>query len=412
MPEPVQAFAALHHHDYRWYFGTSLASMLGDSVEHVISYWVIFQAFHSPALAGFAVISHWLPFLVLSVWMGSLADRFDGRKLIQVSQALFMLVSLLWGILYLAGTLRAWHAAVLLVLHGLAGVNAQPASQLIIHDIVGAEHLQSAVRLNASSRHLALLLGPAVGGGLMLLLGPGWGLVANVAIYIPLSIFLLRVPYTGHERDGQTGRASALGFAEARRILAQISSDRRIVTMIVLGGATSLFVGNAFQALMPEYAHHLGGDEAGVGYSVLLAANALGAVVGAVLLESLALLRPGVRTALVCAAVWAVLMGLFPAAQSFGVALTLLLLAGLFNIAFTAMAQTLVQLLAPSQLRGRVVGLFAASSLGLRAGSGLTVGVLGEVIDIWWSLGLNSAVVLLIALAMLALDVRYARSRS
>jgi len=386
--------------------------MLGDSVEHVISYWVIFQAFHSPALAGFAVISHWLPFLILSVWMGSLADRFDCRKLIQVSQALFMLASLLWGVLYLMGSLRAWHAAVLLVLHGLAGVIAQPASQLIIHDMVGAERLQSAVRLNASSRHLALLLGPAVGGGLMLLLGPGWGLIANVVIYVPLSIFLLRVPFTGHERDGQTGRAAALGFAEARRILAEIRSDRRIVTMIVLGGATSLFVGNAFQALMPEYAHHLGGDEAGVGYSLLLAANALGAVVGAVLLESLALLRPGVRTALVCAAVWAVLMGLFPAAQSFGVALTLLLLAGLFNIAFTAMAQTLVQVLAPSHLRGRVVGLFAASSLGLRAGSGLTVGVLGDVIDIWWSLAASSAVVLLIALAMLALDVRYAGARS
>ena len=113
-----------------------------------------------------------------------------------------------------------------------------------------------------------------------------------------------------------------------------------------------------------------------------------------------------------CAAVWAVLMGLFPAAQSFGVALTLLLLAGLFNIAFTAMAQTLVQVLAPSHLRGRVVGLFAASSLGLRAGSGLTVGVLGDVIDIWWSLAASSAVVLLIALAMLALDVRYAGTRS
>jgi len=281
-PESVQAFAALHHHGYRWYFGTSLASMLGDSVEHVISYWVIFQAFHSPALAGFAVISHWLPFLALSVWMGSLADRFDCRKLIQVSQALFMLASLLWGVLYLMGSLRAWHAAVLLVLHGLAGVIAQPASQLIIHDMVGAEHLQSAVRLNASSRHLALLLGPAVGGGLMLLLGPGWGLIANVVIYVPLSIFLLRVPFTGHVRNGLTARASALGLDEARRILAEIRSDRRIVTMIVLGGATSLFVGNAFQALMPEYAHHLGGDEAGVGYSLLLAANALGAVVGAV----------------------------------------------------------------------------------------------------------------------------------
>ena len=410
-PPPVQAFAALRHPDYRWYFLTSVATMLADSVEHVISYWVIFQAFHSPALAGFAVISHWLPFLVLSVWMGSLADRIDCRKLIQASQALFMLASLLWGILYLTGTLRAWHAAALLVLHGLAGVIAQPASQLIIHDIVGAGHLQSAVRLNASSRHLAILLGPAVGGGLMLLLGPGWGLIANVLIYVPLSIFLIRAPYTGHDRDGLTARASSLGLEEARRILAEIRSDRRIVTMIVLGGVTSLFVGNAFQAQMPEYAHHLGGDESGVGYSILLAANALGAVVGALLLESLALLRPGVRTALVCAAIWAVLMGLFPAAQGYGAAVTLLLLAGLFNIAFTAMAQTLVQVLAPARLRGRVVGLFAASSLGLRAGSGVTVGVLGEVIDIHWSLALSSAAVLLITLALLALDVRYAESR-
>ena len=411
-PAPVQAFAALRHHDYRWYYLTSVASMLGDSVEHVISYWVMFQAFHSPALAGFAVISHWLPFLVLSVWMGSLADRVDCRKLIQVSQGLYMLATFLWGVLYLTGTLRAWHAAALLTIHGLAGVVAQPPSQLIIHDMVGLEHLQSAIRLTASSRYLAILLGPAVGGGLMLLLGPGWGLIVNVLIYVPLSIFLLRVPQTGHEREGLTARAAALGFAEARRILAEVRADRRIVTMIVLGGVTSLFVGNAFQAQMPEYAHHLGADESGVGYSILLAANALGAVVGAMLLESLALLRPSARTALVCAAIWAALMGLFPAAQSYPTAVTLLLLAGLFNIAFTAMAQTLVQVLAPARLRGRVVGLFAASSLGLRAGSGLTVGVLGAVIDIHWSLALSSAAVLLITLALLALDVRHAHPRS
>jgi hypothetical protein len=72
--------------------------------------------------------------------------------------------------------------------------------------------------------------------------------------------------------------------------------------MIVLGGATAFFVGNAFQAQMPEYAHHLGTDEAGVGYSVLLAANAVGAVIGALLLEGSNLLLPNARTATLCAA--------------------------------------------------------------------------------------------------------------
>jgi hypothetical protein len=80
---PSRRFAALHSRDYRRYFAYSLISMTADNIEHVISYWVIFQAFHSPSLAGFAVISHWVPFLLFSVWAGALADRYDCRRLIQ-----------------------------------------------------------------------------------------------------------------------------------------------------------------------------------------------------------------------------------------------------------------------------------------------------------------------------------------
>src|SRR5499425_1218954 len=128
-------FAALHVPDYRRYFAWSLIAMTADNIEHVISYWVIFQAFHSPALAGFAVISHWVPFLLFSVYAGALADRHDCRKLIQISQGLFALASLSWAVLFLTGTLRVWHAAVILLIHGGAGVIGGTASQLIIHDI-------------------------------------------------------------------------------------------------------------------------------------------------------------------------------------------------------------------------------------------------------------------------------------
>src|SRR5213594_834522 len=218
-------FGALQHRDYRRYFVVILLSAIADNIEHVISYWVIFQGFHSPTLAGFAVISHWVPFLLFSVYAGALADRYDCRRLIQVSQGLFALASLAWAVLFLTGALRIWHAAVILLIQGGAGVIGVAASQLIIHDIVGPERLPSAIRLNATSRYLAILLGPAVGGGMMLLLGPGMGLLVNILLYAPFTLFLLRIPYTGHLRDPDRRRAPRFGLADIPRLLAEARAD-------------------------------------------------------------------------------------------------------------------------------------------------------------------------------------------
>src|SRR5829696_6063784 len=131
------AFAALHHPDYRRYFVVIMLAQMGDNIEHVISYWLLYQKFHSPVLAGFAVISHWTPFLFFAVYFGALADRHDCRSVIQASQFLYATVSLTWAILFLTDTLEVWHACVFLVIHGMAGVLGGPSSQLIIHDIVG-----------------------------------------------------------------------------------------------------------------------------------------------------------------------------------------------------------------------------------------------------------------------------------
>ena len=174
----------MHHRDYRSYFIVNLLSSMGDNIEHVISYWLLFQKFHSPVLGGFAVISHWTPFLFFSVYFGALADRHDCRRVIQAGQFMYASVSLTWGILFLTDTIQVWHACVLLVIHGMAGVVGGPGSQLIIHDIVGREYLQSAVRLNSTGRNIAVLFGPAVGGATMLLFGPPVGLFINTLMYL------------------------------------------------------------------------------------------------------------------------------------------------------------------------------------------------------------------------------------
>src|SRR5581483_1055351 len=167
-----QSFPALRHPGFRAYFLVSALAMMADSVEHVISYWIMFQKFHSPALGGFAMLSHWLPFLLFSVYSGALADRFDPRRLIQIGMVLFMLCSLAWGVLFLTNTLNLWLAAVIFTVHGFAGVFWAPASQLLVHDIVGRDQLHSAVRLISMSRVLGLLGGPAIGGAMLLTCGP------------------------------------------------------------------------------------------------------------------------------------------------------------------------------------------------------------------------------------------------
>jgi MFS family permease len=399
------AFAALRHRDFRMYFVTTMLAMMADNIEHVISYWLLFEKFRSPVLAGFAVLSHWTPFLFFSVYFGAMADRYDCRKVIQVAQFMFMGVSAAWAFLFYTDSIEIWHACVLLVIHGMAGVLWGPGSQLLIHDIVGAEQLQSAVRLNSTSRQLGVLFGPAVGGGLMLLVGPAMGLVVNTLIYLPLTIWLLTVPYTGHSREGAAPTRRALRWRDAFEIVREVSGNRPIITMVVLAGCVSFFVGSAFQATMPEFAHDLGTEKADLAYSALLGANAAGAVIGGFLLEGRGWLPPRVSTAMISAILWCLAITGFALSTSYYVSLLLLFTAGVLNLTFSSMGQTIVQLLSPPQLRGRLIGLFAMASLGLKAFSGVTVGILGGLIGVHWSLALSAMVLLTITVALFALMI-------
>jgi MFS family permease len=391
---PQPSFAALRHPGYRAYFFGAAVAMMGDSIEHVISYWILFQKFESQALAGFAVLSHWLPFLLFSLYSGSLADRFDPRRLIQAGMALFMLASLGWALLFLFDALEMWHAVALLTLHGFAGVLWTPAAQLFIHQLVGERELHSAIRLTAIARWLGLLAGPAVGGAILLLMGPAYGLLFNVLIYLPLVLWLWKAPFTRHQARPPAVRS----FAEVATVARAIAADRTIVSMTLLAGGASLLVGNAYQAQMPEFAHYLGHGDADFSYSMLLAADAAGALTAGLVLEGRNLLQANPRTAFALAMAWCVAIAAFAVSTSYALALGLLFFAGFFELSFNAMAQTLVQIRAPEKLRGRVIGLFAMSSLGLRAFSGITVGLGGAVIGIHWSLALS-------AMALLALTI-------
>ena len=411
-PARPVAFAALRHPGFRSYFLLSALAMMADNIEHVISYWVMFGKFHSPALGGFAVVSHWLPFLLFSVYSGALADRIDPRRMIQLGMTLFMGVSIIWGVLFITGTLQIWHACVLLVVHGCAGVLWGPPSQLLLHDIVGRDHLQSAVRLNATARQLGMLAGPGVGGGLLLWLGPNLGILVNASLYLPFILWLAFAPYGPKFRAAGTAVATRAvrTLGDIGMALREIAHHRVILAMTLLAGAASLFIGNAYQAQMPGFAHDLGQGKADFFYSMLLAADAAGALTAGVVLESRNLLQPHPRTACLLAMVWCIALGSFALTRGYPLALLLLFTAGFFELSFNAMAQTLVQLDAPAEMRGRAIGVFNMFAAGMRTFSGITVGLVGASIGIHGSLALSAAVLFIVIGTLLRVGLRVPRS--
>jgi MFS family permease len=308
---------------------------------------------------------------------------------------LFITASLGWGYFFVTDTLEMWHAMVLLVLHGCAGVFWQTSSQMLLFDIAGPALLPSAVRMNATARYLGVLVGPAIGGLLMLTAGPKYGIFINTLFYLPLILWLWKAPYGPRFRQGADAPKRAIrGFADIAATFRDVAAHPVLLPMILLAGGASLFIGNSYHAQMPAFASDLGHGDPGVSYSMLLAADATGALLGGLVLEGRGLLKPSARLALILAMLWATALGCFAMVRAYPLAIGLLFLAGFFELSFSSMTQTLVQLNAPGEMRGRVLGLFNMAALGMRAFSGITVGLVGAAIGVHVSLAVAALALL------------------
>src|SRR5699024_3708249 len=215
---------------------------------------------------------------------------------------MFMVVSLCWGILFLTDSLQLWQACVLLVVHGLAGCLWGPAEQMMLHDFVDRRELPSAVRLHATFRSLGILFGPVVGSALLLGFGPTWGIFINIVFYLPLTLFLIRTPFTGHLRSGgvRTARTTLLA---SLKVLVEVRHNRSIIGMLLLAALASITIGAVLQTAMPVFGGILtptGGDS-DFTYGVLLFAMRAGGELGGFALEAAGWIQAAASAAAVAA---------------------------------------------------------------------------------------------------------------
>jgi MFS family permease len=289
--------------------------------------------------------------------------------------------------------------------HGFASALWHPANQVMLYDMVGEEDLPSAVRLMATGLSLGQLVGPAMGAVLLFTIGPAWGMFANALFYLPFLIHLALSPFDGHQR-----RASGvIPRVRLRELLATVRVLPRypnILLVIVLQGAVGLLIGVALMPLLPEFGELLGQVESGLGYGLLLVAMSVGAVTGGLVLESVGRLRATPLVSALGELVFAASVLGFAFSRVFPLSLALLVIAGAASIISLSTSQTVVQLEAPPEQRGRFVGAFNTTNMGFRVGSGVLVAILGALVGIPSAVALAAGTLLVVCIALAAVAAR------
>ena len=370
----ARTFRSLRRHrNYRIYFTGQIVSLAGTWMQNVALAWLVLQLSGSPLAVGALAFWRFVPFTVFGLVAGVVADRFDTRRLVMATQASAMVVSAALAVVTLSGTATLPLVFVLAALGGIALAFDAPGRQSLTYQMVGPRELPNAVALNTGLFNGSRIIGPAIAGLVIATAGTGICFVINAVSFLSVltALFVLRTDELHPvARDVSTGVVAGLrrGFA-----FAWSTPQLRLILGVVTVVST---VGFNFHVLVPLLAAdtlHVGPE----GFGLLSASFGAGALVGAL------------ATATFREASWTMFA---TGTTAFGVLVLLLapvhdaVLAGLllFGIGisftfFTANANALVQLNSPDELRGRLIGLYLLTFVGVAPLGGLFAGWLAQI---------------------------------
>ncbi len=363
---------ALSQRNFRLFLLGQGISLIGTWMQAVALGWLVLEITNSPFAVGLTQAFRSLGVLLFTVYAGVIVDRVDKRRLIVWTQALQMLEALALAALVWTGRVTTSQVLVLALLFGIVNAFDIPARQAFIAELVGKEDLMNAIALNSSMFNAARIVGPAVAGVLIGVAGVGMCFFLNGVSYVAViaGLLAMRLP------PFVTRPMPPSAWEGVRQAVAFIRGDTRVWVLVVLVAVFSVF-GFPFLVLMPVVARDVLHTDAR-GYGLLMAAVGIGAMLGAL---GLALRGARVRKGPVLlegGAAFAVLLVLFAAVRSVGVALALLALVGCAMIVTTALANTMLQTLVPDELRGRVMAFYAFVFVGMAPLGAFQAGLVAE----------------------------------
>jgi len=395
----ISNFAILKLRDFRYYWGATIFSIIGEHIEGVIRNWLIWELTHSVFWLMFMVFMHWVPFALLSLPAGSIAERVNRQNAILWAEIATCIAAFGMFITTYFGVMNQYWMGGLLILHSVAGSLSNPCRQLFLHDMVGREYLLSGVALTSSLRFATMSIGKPIGGLILITFGAAAGFLVNAVAYFPLILVLLSVVRVTQQKVTRP-RDSVAEFKEG---VAHVTRDHSILAALCISIAPSIFVGNGFDPFLVIYADTIF-EVGAAGYTALITSIGIGALAGVLILGALGNIRYKGMMLIVSVLAWCISMIAFAFSTSFGWALGFLFLFGLFQVVHNSSATAMLLENAPSEMRGRIMGLFNFGRLGLRVLNGPFLTLVNSIVILATTgLFLSNALTLTGAAAVVAL---------
>ncbi len=364
-------FRALRHSEFRLFWTGQTISQLGGWMQTVGQAWLVLQLTNSPLMLGLIGTLQYGPHILLSLPAGALADRISKRWLILVTNLVVALSALALGMLVHTGHVRYWHVAGLALVGGIASALEIPARHSYFKELVGKGELLNAIALNSASFNLARIAGPALAGVLIANVGVEPTFFVNAVSFLPVIVALLVM-----RRAGLPSGQHASVFAEMKEGVDYARSNPQVAIPLRLMVIISLFVINhsVLVPLLAKNVLHQGPD--GMGW--LFASLGLGALLGCMVVASESRARPAITALVTSGALLSMLCACVAPVHSLGPALALMFLLGFVQIRFTVGCNTILQVVSPDPLRGRVLSLYSMAFVGATPIGSLLVGAIAE----------------------------------
>lgn len=346
-------FSSLRHLDFRYLWTGTVMMSAGQWVQQVTLGWLLYDLTGNSVLLGALNGLRALPFLVTGPMAGVAADRMDRRKLLIGTQWVLIVTAILFGLLVLSPFLHVWHLFLFTLVTGIAWTITEPVRMSLIPSAVPKDELANAVALNSGGFNMMKVIGPALGGALIAWFGAADNFFVQAIAYLGVLAMIYKMNVPPQRAEAKKGSA----LANLKEGFAYVWSTPAVLALMTLAYVPRVFA-VPYQTLMPVFQKDVLkiGPE---GLGLLMAAPGVGAVIAILTIASLGnrIRRQG---AFLIASI--VVLGsfliLFSQITWFPLALVSLVLVGMFQMFFLASTATMLQMIVPDKLRGRVLSLY------------------------------------------------------
>ena len=373
-----QTFASLSVRNYRVFFLGMLVSASGTWMQSVAQGWLVLDLTGSGTQVGLVTAAQFVPMLLGGVWGGVIADRFDKRRILFVSQSILAVSAGLLALVTLTGIVQVWMVFACALLTGVGTVIDNPTRQAFVSELVGPDRVANAVALNSAMFNAARIVGPALAGLLILVAGTGTCFAYNSLSYLAVLFSLTRMRPEELHRGAPTGRKPGQVRAGLRYAWATPELRSTILLVAIVGTFALNFT--VLTPLLVRTTFDAGPGTLGILTSCMGAGSLVGALVAA------ARAKPTPKVLVGAAGALGVVMLGVAASPTLLVAGVLLALTGAATITFLSTANSTLQLRSSTEMRGRVMSLYLLVFLGSTPIGGPIVGWAGQAFGARWAL--------------------------